>query len=48
MQPNANTEGNRASEVDPTIKHTVPWRVTAVQMRCTTPSVNGASGSLIE
>ena len=30
MQPNASTEGNRTPEVDPTIKHTVPWRVTAV------------------
>jgi len=30
MQPNANAEGDRASEVTPTIKHTVPWRVTSV------------------
>lgn len=30
MQPNANTEGNRTPEVDPTIEHTVAWRVTAV------------------
>jgi len=30
MQPNANTQGNRTPEVEPTIKHTVPWRVTSV------------------
>ena len=30
MQPNANAEGDRASEVTPTIKHTVPWRLTSV------------------
>jgi hypothetical protein len=30
MQPNANAEGNRAPEVTPTIKHTVPWRVASV------------------
>ena len=30
MQPNANTESNRTAEVEPTIKHTVPWRVTSV------------------
>jgi hypothetical protein len=30
MQPNANTEANRTPEVTPTIKHTVPWRVTSV------------------
>ena len=30
MQPNANTEVNRATKVDPAIKHTVPWQVTGV------------------
>ena len=30
MQPNANAEGDRAPEVTPTIKHTVPWRITSV------------------
>jgi hypothetical protein len=30
MQPNANTQGDRTSEVEPTIKHTVPWRVASV------------------
>lgn len=32
MQPNANAEGNRAPEVTPTIKHTVPWRVTVTAL----------------
>jgi pimeloyl-ACP methyl ester carboxylesterase len=30
MQPNANAERNRTSEVEPTITHTVPWRVSSV------------------
>jgi Protein of unknown function (DUF2442) len=30
MQPNANPETNRTPEVEPAIKHTVPWRVTVV------------------
>jgi hypothetical protein len=30
MQPHANAETNRTPEVEPTIKHTVPWRVTSV------------------
>jgi hypothetical protein len=30
MQPHANTETNRTPEVEPAIKHTVPWRVTSV------------------
>ena len=30
MQPNANAENNRTPEVEPTIKHTVPWRATSV------------------
>ncbi len=30
MQPNANTQSNRPSEVTPTIRHTVPWRVISV------------------
>ena len=28
--PHANTETNRTPDVEPTIKHTVPWRVTSV------------------
>jgi hypothetical protein len=50
MQPNANTEGNRASEVDPTINHTVPWRVTAVtalpDARLRVTFVDGTSGEV--
>jgi hypothetical protein len=30
MQPHANTETNRTPELEPAIKHTVPWRVTFV------------------
>jgi hypothetical protein len=30
MQPNASTENHRTPEVEPAIKHTVSWRVTAV------------------
>ena len=30
MQPNANPENNRTSEIETEIKHTVPWRVTSV------------------
>ncbi|MGE5307196.1 MAG: DUF2442 domain-containing protein [Alphaproteobacteria bacterium] len=30
MQPNANAEADRAPELIPELKHTVPWRVTSV------------------
>jgi hypothetical protein len=30
MQPNANPETDRAFEVAPEIRHTVPWRATSV------------------
>lgn len=50
MQPNANTEGNRTPEVDPTIKHTVAWRVTAVSAlpdaRLRVTFVDGTSGEV--
>ena len=50
MQPNANTEGNRAPEVDPIIKHTVAWRVTAVSAlpgaRLCVTFVDGTSGEV--
>lgn len=39
MQPNANTEGDRASEVIPEIKHTAPWRVISVTARKAVPSL---------
>lgn len=50
MQPNANPESNRPPEVDPTIKHTVPWRVTAVttlpDTRLRVTFVDGTSGEV--
>ena len=50
MQPNANTESDRAPEVDPTIKHTVAWRVTAVSAlpdtRLRVTFVDGTSGEV--
>src|SRR6266436_1534210 len=30
MQPTENPESNRTPEVEPPIRHTVPWRVTSV------------------
>lgn len=30
MQPNENPETNRAPEVEPEIRHTVPWRLSSV------------------
>ena len=30
MQPNENTENNRTPEVEPTIQHTVAWRLRSV------------------
>ena len=50
MQPNANTECNRTPGVEPTIKHTVPWRVTAVialpDARLRVTFVDGISGEI--
>ena len=50
MQPNANPESNRTPEVDPTIKHTVAWRVTAVSAladaRLRVTFVDGTSGEV--
>lgn len=50
MQPNANTEDNRTPEVDPTIKHTVAWRVTAVNAipdaRLRVTFVDGTAGEV--
>jgi hypothetical protein len=50
MQPNANTERNRTPEIEPTIKHTVPWRVTAVtalpDARLRITFVDGTSGEV--
>jgi hypothetical protein len=50
MQPNANTEGDRAPEVEPVIKHTVPWHVTSVaalpDARLRVTFVDGTSGEV--
>ena len=50
MQPYANAEANRTPEVEPTIKHTVPWRVKAVSVlsdaRLRVTFVDGTSGEV--
>jgi hypothetical protein len=50
MQPNANTESNRTPEVEPTIKHTVPWRVMSVialsNLRLRVVFVDGTAGEV--
>jgi len=50
MQPTENSESNRTPEVEPAIRHTVPWRVTSVaalpesQLRVT--FVDGTTGEV--
>jgi hypothetical protein len=50
MQPNANTQGNRTPEVEPTIQHTVPWRLTSVAVlpdaRLRVAFVDGTTGEV--
>ena len=50
MQPNANTESNRTAEVETTITHTVPWRVTSAtalsDARLHVTFVDGTSGEV--
>jgi len=50
MQPNANTESNRAPEVEPAIKHTVPWRITSIdplaEFRLRVAFVDGTAGEV--
>ena len=50
MQPNANAEGNRTPEINTTIKHTVPWRVTSVialpDARLQVTFVDGTGGEI--
>ena len=50
MQPNANTEANRAPEIIPELKHTVPWRVTSVNAlsdtRLRVTFVDGTAGEV--
>ena len=50
MQPTENPESNRTPEIEPEIRHTVPWRVTSVvalpdsQLRVT--FVDGTTGEV--
>jgi hypothetical protein len=50
MQPNANTQRDRTPEVEPTIKHTVPWRVASVtalpDKRLRVTFVDGTAGEV--
>jgi len=50
MQSNANAEADRTPEVEPAIKHTAPWRVTAVRAlpdaRLRVTFVDGTSGEV--
>jgi uncharacterized protein DUF2442 len=50
MQPTANTETDRAFEVAPEIRHTVPWRVTSVTVlpdaRLDVTFVDGTAGKV--
>lgn len=50
MQSNANAKADRTPEVEPAIKHTAPWRVTAVSAlpdaRLRVTFVDGTSGEV--
>jgi len=50
MQPNANPENNRTPEVEPTIRHTVAWRLTSVtalpDARLRVTFVDGTTGEV--
>ena len=50
MQPNANSENNRTPEVEPTIRHTVAWRLTCVtalpDARLRVTFVDGTAGEV--
>jgi hypothetical protein len=50
MQSNANAEADRTPEVEPAIKHMVPWRVTAASAlpdtRLRVTFVDGTSGEV--
>ena len=51
MQPTETPEGNRTPEVEPAIRHTVPWRVTSVaavpDSRLRVTFVDGVTGKSI-
>ncbi|HZI85981.1 MAG TPA: DUF2442 domain-containing protein [Pyrinomonadaceae bacterium] len=50
MQPNANAQSDRTPEVEPTIKFTVPWRLTSVtvlpDIRLRVTFVDGTAGEV--
>jgi hypothetical protein len=50
MQPHANAKPNRTAEVEPTIRHTVPWRVTSVTIledtRLRVTFIDGTAGEV--
>jgi hypothetical protein len=50
MQPNANPENNRTPEVEPSLRHTVAWRVTSVavlpEARLRVTFVDGTTGEV--
>ncbi len=50
MQPNANPENNRSSEVEPTLRHTVAWRLMSVtalpDARLRVTFVDGSAGEV--
>lgn len=50
MQPTENPEGHRASEIEPPLRHTAPWRVTTVAIstdRCLRVTfVDGTEGEV--
>jgi Protein of unknown function (DUF2442) len=50
MQPTETPEGNRTPEVEPGIRHTVPWRVTSVaalrDSRLRVTFVDGTTGEV--
>ena len=50
MQPTENSESNRTAEVEPAVRHTVPWRVTSVtalpDCRLRVAFVDGVTGDV--
>ena len=50
MQPTENPQANRAPEVEPALRHTVPWRVTSVtalpDARLRVTFVDGTAGEV--
>ncbi|HEV8722626.1 MAG TPA: DUF2442 domain-containing protein [Candidatus Binatia bacterium] len=50
MQPDENPESNRTAEIEPAIRHTVPWRVSSVtalpDSRLRVTFVDGTTGEV--